>query len=845
MGRGPNYTVVPQDWDNLEYIISDLSRILSAQLDESGPISSYILANGTRAFTGNQSMGSKKLTNVLDPTANQDAATKVYVDSAITGIGIGNYLPLAGGTMTGQIVSTLAIGTSPFAVTSTTVNTNLNADLWDGYQFSDYLNQAAKTTSSPVFAGLTLDSLSGVLKATSGVVSAATAGTDYQYGLLTTGRLPFATGTPATLTDTSKLAYSTTTNTLTMNTGQLAITGTSKVDGSRSNAIDVITATGGIGSGETGIGYAGGGYSLTGGLGGSGTSTLGGTGGSFLFTGGSGGASGTGTAGDGGNFAAIGGFIGSPGSGGSAGNVYLGRTAAGVERGSVYIQSLSGLLKGTSGVVSAITDNSANWNTAYTDRLKWDGGATDLVVATGRTSLGLGVADTPSFTGLISGIDAATNTAGTLKLWSAGANNYSTLFTAGTQTADATYTLPTAMPTSVSKFLQSTTGGVLSWESVAAPLSFGTTTQIPYMNVAGTDFLYSANHTFDGTNITLLGDYNFGGTAARQILHGRATSGAGQNFTVTAGGSQATPGAGNYAGGDLKISSGISSGSGNSKISFYVARTGNANAGENTPTEVMRLSPGLYSSPNAGRARLVISDDPAFTQDNLNNNAFQALANSVTGFKLYSASDTAATAPLNLLIKSRGTQPSPTGVVTGDRLGSFNFQGLDATAGTIRTAARMRVECMGTIGSNRVPGKIIFSTVTDASTGVDTDAFVIDDAQNAYVLTGLRVGSLTVAPTVALDVTGAGLIANDTTTVTTLKASKNVATVSADIAVANFIQDSATGACEVLRLQQDDTSEEFIDFVGTDGGATGADSGASVIVALSGTKYKLKLYALS
>ncbi|KKN76989.1 hypothetical protein LCGC14_0364810 [marine sediment metagenome] len=37
---------------------------------------------------------------------------------------------------------------------------------------------------------------------------------------------------------------------------------------------------------------------------------------------------------------------------------------------------------------SSITNNSANWNTAYTDRLKWDGGATDLVASTGRTSLG-------------------------------------------------------------------------------------------------------------------------------------------------------------------------------------------------------------------------------------------------------------------------------------------------------------------------------------------------------------------------------------------------------------------------------------------------------------------------
>lgn len=38
--------------------------------------------------------------------------------------------------------------------------------------------------------------------------------------------------------------------------------------------------------------------------------------------------------------------------------------------------------------LSSITNNSANWNTAYTDRLKWDGGATGLTAATGRTSLG-------------------------------------------------------------------------------------------------------------------------------------------------------------------------------------------------------------------------------------------------------------------------------------------------------------------------------------------------------------------------------------------------------------------------------------------------------------------------
>jgi len=50
----------------------------------------------------------------------------------------------------------------------------------------------------------------------------------------------------------------------------------------------------------------------------------------------------------------------------------------------------SGIVKSTGGTISYLTDNSTNWDTAYTDRLKWDGGATGLVAATGRTSLGLG-----------------------------------------------------------------------------------------------------------------------------------------------------------------------------------------------------------------------------------------------------------------------------------------------------------------------------------------------------------------------------------------------------------------------------------------------------------------------
>lgn len=39
---------------------------------------------------------------------------------------------------------------------------------------------------------------------------------------------------------------------------------------------------------------------------------------------------------------------------------------------------------------STVSAGSSNWDTAYSDRLKWDGGSSGLTAATGRTSLGLG-----------------------------------------------------------------------------------------------------------------------------------------------------------------------------------------------------------------------------------------------------------------------------------------------------------------------------------------------------------------------------------------------------------------------------------------------------------------------
>jgi len=49
----------------------------------------------------------------------------------------------------------------------------------------------------------------------------------------------------------------------------------------------------------------------------------------------------------------------------------------------------TGIVKSTLGTISYLTDNSANWDTAYTDRNKWDGGSTGLDANVGRNSLGL------------------------------------------------------------------------------------------------------------------------------------------------------------------------------------------------------------------------------------------------------------------------------------------------------------------------------------------------------------------------------------------------------------------------------------------------------------------------
>lgn len=59
-----------------------------------------------------------------------------------------------------QILAEATGGLPPFVITSSVVNTNLNADLWDGYEFADYIDQAVKQASGPTFNHIHLSATS-------------------------------------------------------------------------------------------------------------------------------------------------------------------------------------------------------------------------------------------------------------------------------------------------------------------------------------------------------------------------------------------------------------------------------------------------------------------------------------------------------------------------------------------------------------------------------------------------------------------------------------------------------------------------------------------------------------
>jgi hypothetical protein len=122
--------VAPQDAATKNYV-DVVNTSMQAYVDAKSPITDhgllsnlsgdghlqYILTAGTRAFTGQQSMGGFNLTDLLDPVAPQDAATKNYVDAANTSMALNVSLNHA--SKIGGKVPTVELGSG--TASSTTV----------------------------------------------------------------------------------------------------------------------------------------------------------------------------------------------------------------------------------------------------------------------------------------------------------------------------------------------------------------------------------------------------------------------------------------------------------------------------------------------------------------------------------------------------------------------------------------------------------------------------------------------------------------------------------------------------------------------------------------------------
>lgn len=175
------------------------------------------------------------------------------------------------------------------------------------------------------------------------------------------------------------------------------------------------------------------------------------------------------------------------------------------------------------------TAKQTEWDTAYTDRLKWDGGATGLDASTGRTSLGLGTAATTDSTAYATA--AQGTNADTAYSWGnhavAGyALDNAVVKLTGDQTVAGTKTFSSTISGSITGNAGTVTNGVVTTGSYADPTWI---TSLSGSKVSG-------NISGNAANVTGTVAVANGGTGATTLtgyLKGNGTSAVTASSTIS------------------------------------------------------------------------------------------------------------------------------------------------------------------------------------------------------------------------------------------------------------------------------------------------------------------------